>query len=265
MIFEKLTTGKVLLKRSTGELIASISASANILAPTGKPDIIILDDRVGDTSEFNHIELKVNSITIPAAVDRNDLVRKLSQDYFTDPSAVVSLDAVGLNNASDVRINPATEEKQDLIKSVLDTIYTCCQAIDANTDEIESKLDSLITLVTSLDGKDFATETTLAAILVDTGSIISQLITLNGVDFATETTLLGIKAKTDLLTFEGDELKVITTAKDSEGNVINPSTEDKQDIVITELEYQRRVIFLLNNLILEQRSTNNLLKIILTQ
>ena len=99
---------------------------------------------------------------------------------------------------------------QDLL-DILNDLLTCCQAIDANTDEIETKLDAQIALLTSLDGKDYATETTLSAIKVDTASIITELTTLNGVDFATETTLNAIKLQTDKLTFTGGDLNVNAT------------------------------------------------------
>lgn len=83
----------------------------------------------------------------------------------------------------------------DLLQ-VLAGLLACCQAIDANTDEIETKLDAQITLLTSIDTELTDQGVTLDAILVDTTAIIAELVTLNAVDFATETTLAAILADT---------------------------------------------------------------------
>lgn len=61
------------------------------------------------------------------------------------------------------------------------TVNTAGLATEAKQDSIISELQDQEVLLTSLDGKDFATETTLAA--------------LNNQDFATETTLAALDAK----------------------------------------------------------------------
>ena len=69
-------------------------------------------------------------------------------------------------------------------ENTLDLIKVAVQAIDANTDDVEAKLDALNALLTSIDGKDFATETTLAAFKAEaksesdaTQAILSTLLT----------------------------------------------------------------------------------------
>lgn len=80
----------------------------------------------------------------------------------TNPGGI-GVDPVGLKNIAGTTIDPATEPKQD----------------------------SIITLLTSIDGKDFSTETTLSALLA----------AFTAEDFATEVTLDAIKSTTDQLTF----------------------------------------------------------------
>lgn len=57
----------------------------------------------------------------------------------------------------------------------------------------ETKLEAVRALLASLDGKDYATQTTLAAILVDTGQIEALLTSLDGKDFATDTVLQAVR------------------------------------------------------------------------
>lgn len=101
--------------------------------------------------------------------------------------------------------------------------------LGANNDVVvsgvstEAKQDDLITEIQSLDGKDYATQTTLAALLAkviaapateakqDTGN--TSLATIAGVDFATQTTLAAILAKL----------------------IAAPATEAKQDDIISAL------------------------------
>jgi hypothetical protein len=98
---------------------------------------------------------------------------------FIDDSGDSLLAIVGkLRNAAGSIVNPATEDKQD----------------DA------------ITKLTSLDGKDFATQTTLATLATETKlelvralleTIDADTSVLAGVDFATQTTLAAFKAAFD--------------------------------------------------------------------
>lgn len=96
----------------------------------------------------------------------------------------------------------------------IQTLIDAVLALDANTDEIEAKLQEMIVLLTSLDGKDYATENTLAALEVTSNAIEVLLTSVDG-KVATEVTLAGIKAKTDLLNFTGDKLR--TTGEDGGG------------------------------------------------
>ena len=142
-----------------------------------------------------------------------------------------------------------------------------CEPLDVNLtgDDVglatELKQDAQITLATTLNAKDFATETTLAlidsvldSIKVDTGNMLTSLGTeatlldietvLDGIaselaliytnlqlntittgTLATETTLAAIKAKTDLLNFTG--LKLRTTGEDGSGGGGGGSISDK--------------------------------------
>ena len=131
----------------------------------------------------------------------------------------------------------------------IQTLIDAVLALDANTDEIEAKLQEMIVLLTSLDGKDYATETTLAALEVTANAIEVLLTSVDGkvateatldlirlqtdkftftggdlnvnasvsipAGLATEVTLAGIKAQTDLLNFTGDKLR--TTGEDGGG------------------------------------------------
>lgn len=76
----------------------------------------------------------------------------------------------------------------------------------------EAKQDTMITSLASLDGKDFATETTLATLATQTTlmAVNSNLTTLNSTDFATQTTLAAVLAKI----------------------IAAPATEAKQDTMI---------------------------------
>jgi len=79
----------------------------------------------------------------------------------------------------------------------LQELLDCCNEIDINTDEIEAKLDSMIVLLISLDGKDFATETTLALI-----EDITSQITFTGGDLnvnASVSPAAGVKRSIDVV------------------------------------------------------------------
>lgn len=97
-------------------------------------------------------------------------------------------DRVNVEDSSDAIIDPATEgtlssvlsilqtidTNTDELEAKLDSVDTSLGDVDLNTDEVEAKLDTLSTqtdeletLLTSLDGKDFATETTLDTLLTE--------------------------------------------------------------------------------------------------
>jgi hypothetical protein len=100
--------------------------------------------------------------------------------------------------------------RREVVVAKFQVLIDAINALDGNTDEIEAKLDSMITLLTSLDGKDYATETTLLTLETTANAIETLLTSLDG-KVATETTLAGIKSQTDLLTFTGGKLDVNAT------------------------------------------------------
>lgn len=102
-------------------------------------------------------------------------------------------------------------------------------ALDGNTDEIEAKLDAMIVLLTSLDGKDYATETTLTALEATANAMEVLLTSIDGKDFATETTLALINGQTSQFTFTGGDLNVNASVTLPAGL----ATEAKQDDQIT--------------------------------
>ena len=77
---------------------------------------------------------------------------------------------------------------------VLNDLLTCCQAIDANTDEIEAKLDAQIALLTSIDDE-----------------LIIQSADLDDIRIAVE----AIQATTDQMNFTAGKLR--TTGEDGGG------------------------------------------------
>lgn len=99
----------------------------------------------------------------------------------------------------------ATETKLEAVRALLATIdadTSTLAAVDYATQATlatlatEAKLEAVRVLLASLDGKDYATQTTLAAILVDTGQIETLLTSLDGKDYATQTTLAAILVDT---------------------------------------------------------------------
>jgi len=167
--------------------------------------------------------------------------------------------------------------RREVVVAKFQVLIDAINDLDGNTDEIEAKLDSIITLLTSLDGKDFATETTLTALEATANALETLLISIDG-KVATEVTLAGIKAQTDLLTFTGGNLNVNATVTLPAG----VSTEAKQDDQIdvlndilgalggsvngeeTEKDLISKLVVIMKFQVEEQRKTNNLLKLILS-
>lgn len=71
-------------------------------------------------------------------------------------------------NSTGVKINPATEETSQAIKTSVDGVKTTIQGINFAT---ETTLQSVQTGITTLNGKDFATQTTLNAINTKTPAL----------------------------------------------------------------------------------------------
>jgi len=84
-------------------------------------------------------------------------------------------------NPDGTELDPATEAKQD------DTI-TQLTSINAKDFATQTTLEAARVLLASLDGKDFATQTTLEAARV-------LLASLDGKDYATQTTLASLESK----------------------------------------------------------------------
>lgn len=151
----------------------------------------------------------------------------------------ISIGAVELKDeTSDVRVNVTDDGGKNAVFVQSNSLAQEATLALVKTELIAIKgfVDGIEGLLTSIDGKDFATETTLSAISGFVDGIEGLLTSIDGKDFATETTLAKIDtaqgAKTDvaatgngsviavlkrirtllanipLLTFVGDRLKV---------------------------------------------------------
>jgi hypothetical protein len=132
----------------------------------------------------------------------------------------------------------ATEAKQDTQITLATAANALLTSLEGKDFATQTTLEAVRVLIASLDGKDYATETTLASIKtvvdnikLDTAKLDVNLSTratettleavrvllasIDGKDFATETTLAAIKAQTDLLNFTGAKLR--TTGEDASG------------------------------------------------
>lgn len=111
----------------------------------------------------------------------------------------VTLQAVR-DEIGSISATPTTNTLQDRLKG-LQTTITSLNGKDFATQTTlaaaKTVLDNILTEVTSLDGKDFATQTTLAGVLTSVDGLEGLLTTLIGKDFATETTLSGMRTGTD--------------------------------------------------------------------
>jgi hypothetical protein len=147
----------------------------------------------------------------------------------------------------------ATDTKLELVRALLASIdgkdfatQTTLALLEGKDFATQTTLELVRLLLASVDGKDFATQTTLAALegkdfatqttlelvrLLLVGlegkdfATQTTLALLEGKDFATQTTLAEIKAKTELLTFEDEELK--TTGGAATDNSLL-ATQEKQ-------------------------------------
>ncbi len=152
-------------------------------------------------SNFNWPVINSSSGPIQYLLDGN--VETVSQDTTvpanSTPLPVINLDANGVPE------DFATEAKQDVQITELQSINTELDAQTAELIDINAELDAQTTLISGL-----ATEATLADVLADTTAIAAvdfatettlqsvdaELVTLNAVDFATQTTLAAVLADT---------------------------------------------------------------------
>jgi hypothetical protein len=131
----------------------------------------------------------------------------------------------------------ATEAKQDAIITELQTANTTLTSLDGKDFATQTTLNALNTKVAtettlaSIDTK-VATETTLALVLADTTTLIAK-------DFATETTLAAILADTaslDAKDFATETTLAALNAKVTAVDTTGKATEAKQDTIISRLE-----------------------------
>lgn len=163
----------------------------------------------------------MTEISTTLTVEDGATTRSLNVDDFTDGVATeatlelvraavdgveASLASLGIELAQKIEGADlsalATGAKQDLTKAVLDTISTTLATIDGHVDGLETAL-------TTLNSKDFATQTTLAAVLAKISAdpatqttlaaaaatltaIDGHVDGLEGKDFATQTTLAAV-------------------------------------------------------------------------
>lgn len=154
-------------------------------------------------------------------------------------------------NAAGTLINPATEEKLETVRVLLNSLdgkdfatqttvatlateskLEAVRALVASLDSkdfatqttlatlaTESKLEEVRALLNSLDGKDFATQTTLAAADTKLAAIGALLTSIDGKDFATEATLVAVDAVLDSIK-DVDGIRKIVEALPTGDNVI---------------------------------------------
>lgn len=119
---------------------------------------------------FDDLANRIDNIKFPAFPETMKVTTdfgKVLRGYAKDGRILVSPDRVGggsfvddvkIKNASNELINPAREETLLLVKTACENIKLSADTVNLNTDTLEAKLDTLI-------AKDYATQTTLAAVL----------------------------------------------------------------------------------------------------
>jgi hypothetical protein len=111
----------------------------------------------------------------------------------------------------------AKEPKQDDQITLATAANALLTSLDGKDFATQATLELIRLLLVSLDGKDYSTETTLALIkpVLDAIKLDTAKLDVNLSTVATETTLAAIKAQTDQLTFTADKLR--TTGEDAGG------------------------------------------------
>ncbi len=160
-----------------------------------------------------------------------------SEDFATETTlaaAKVVLDNIKLDTANlDVALSTvSTEATLALAKTVLDNIKLDTAKLDVNLSTVatQATLEAVRVLLVSLDGKDYATETTLALIkpVLDNIKLDTAKLDVNLSTRASETTLALVEAITSQMTFTGGDLNVNASVSLPAGL----STEAKQDAQI---------------------------------
>ncbi len=122
----------------------------------------------------------------------------------------ISIGAVELKDeTTDDRVNVTDDGGKNAVfvqSNSLAQEATLASAL-AELTAIKGFVDGVEALLTSIDGKDFATETTLTAISGFVDGIESLLTSIDGKDFATETTLAALLACCNLIEGNTDQLE----------------------------------------------------------
>lgn len=163
-----------------------------------------------------------------------------TKDFATQTTLAGVLAAVDELEArvGEVAASPTANTVQDRlkgIKSTLDTIQTNTDTVETlltnignNTDGLEGFTDGIETLLTSINGAVDGVETLLTTIRDNADTVESQLTTLNAKDFATQTTLAAVLAAVDglegQLTALQTELAQKTEPADQQHVIIDSGT-----------------------------------------
>jgi hypothetical protein len=208
--FTKDTNGKVIVDDGTRKF--SLDSSMNVLPHISDTELIIITDSSAPLEQREVLKFGWQQVTTPANSSRNDLIEKLGKLYFYPSfSASVSFPP-GL----------ATEAKQDS-QIALATL-------------LNGYVDGLESLLTTLNGKDFATETTLVQIkgFVDGIETLLGTIGTNTTGLNLEATQLLIKGVLDLIKAKTDNLDVALSTRATEATLIQ--VRDYLDTLETKLQ-----------------------------
>lgn len=194
----------------------------------------------GNVGLLNSGETRIN----PATEEKQDDLIQAIEDLDIDTTGLATeakQDDI-IAQIGEVQVTPTPNTVLGRLKDIyeaVDNLEVSVGDIEVNTDEIEAKLedvktklDTVNSYLASLDGKDFATETTLASIIPLIDGIEAILTSIQGTDFATETTLASVLAAVD-------GLEALVTSTNSKLDTLNANdfaTEAKQDSIITELQ-----------------------------
>lgn len=156
-------------------------------------------------TEFDHDQRRAGTTRRGSGITFVGSDNKYKFVSTADPLPVVvtaggGTDPVGLKNVAGTAINPATEDTLALLLTQLQAINTNTDQLEIKADTINLNVDGIETRLDTLIGKDYATETTLAAVLAALGggstevTLAALLSAFNAEDFATETTLAAVLA-----------------------------------------------------------------------
>jgi hypothetical protein len=165
------------------DLLLSITASSanNIVNPVYavQMNTASIDQRLGPVNEVMAID--------PNAISGlNGLLRLIAERC-----------GVVINNTGDIALYTDTLEQR--VGNITESLATDYNASSGLNGLLRLMIKTLVDDFTTLNAKDFATQTTLAAAKTVLDSISSAFTTLNGKDFATQTTLAAVKTVLDTI------------------------------------------------------------------